>query len=192
MQMADSSTLSPVLRNIVLASMRPPSALPAPAPAPQGVEGVFPHPDWQEYAGYSFMRFYELPNTAVNTSGFEVSIAHFFKDWIAAEGELDGGVGSQTGTTAKSLFAGAGLRLRRSAPRGLEVWVHGLAGGAHYLPRTTFGSPAAFGYEGGGGVDLNAHHERFAYRVEIDLVGTAFFSTYQVSPKISTGIVYKF
>ena len=51
---------------------------------------------------------------------------------------------------------------------------------------------AAFAYEAGGGIDINAHHQKWAYRFAGDMVGTRFFSTNRFSPKISAGIVYKF
>lgn len=165
---------------------------PAPAPAPQQVQGVFPITYWQASVGYSYMRFYELPNTAVNTSGFDISMAYFFKPWLAGEGELGGGIGSQIGQRAKSVFAGGGLRARKAGPRGTELWIHGVVGVAHFEPKTTYGGESAPGFEMGGGMDLNAHRERMAYRLEADLIATSFFGTYQVSPKIGAGIVYKF
>jgi hypothetical protein len=179
-------------RDALLASARPAAALPSPAPAPQGVQGVFPITYWQAYVGYSYLRFYELPQTTVNTNGFAVSMAYYFKDWLAAEGELDGGIGSVTNQTGKFVFAGPGLRARWSGPRAVELWIHGVAGGAHFVPRTNFGSEGAFGYEIGAGADLASNHKRFAYRVEADIVGTTFFGTYQINPKASAGLVYKF
>ncbi len=39
-----------------------PALLPAsPAPEPQGIQGVFENYSWQAYAGYTFLRFYEVP-----------------------------------------------------------------------------------------------------------------------------------
>jgi hypothetical protein len=119
-------------------------------------------------------------------------MAYFFKERMAAEGLIDGGVGSQNGQTAKSVFSGGGLRYRIPGPRALELWIHADAGVAHFSPTTTFGGDAAFGYELGGGVDFNAHHQKLAYRFGADLLGSTFYGTYQISPKLSAGIVYKF
>jgi hypothetical protein len=47
-------------------------------------------------------------------------------------------------------------------------------------------------YELGGGVDINSRNSRWAYRIGADAVGSRYFNTYQFSPKVSAGIVYKF
>jgi len=187
-----ASIESPVLESVALSAV-PASALPSPAPAPmpQGVYGVFPSLYWQFYAGYSYLRFYEFPGTEVNTSGFEASLAYYLKDWMAAEGEFDGGFGSQLGETAKFVFAGGGLRARWQKRKPIELWAHALAGVTHFLPRVSYGGPSAFGYEIGAGADFDMRR-KFNLRLELDGVGTAFFSTYQLSPKISMGIVYNF
>ena len=170
------------------------ASLPAPAPAepPQGVQGVFPSHNWQAYVGYTFVRFYEVTNHTVNENGFNVSAAYYFKDWIAADGELVTAFGSYSGASSTFVFAAGGPRLRWSMQHGPELWVHALVGGAHSTPKTPYGSQDAFAYEGGGGIDINSRHTRLAYRLQADIVGTRFFSTYQYSPKISAGIVYKF
>jgi hypothetical protein len=67
-----------------------------------------------------------------------------------------------------------------------------LFGYAHETPQTIFGSTSALAYTLGGGIDIGARNRRFAYRISADMVGSRFFSTYQYSPKISVGIVYKF
>jgi len=159
---------------------------------PQTVQGIYPELYWQASFGYTYMRFYELPGVRVNTNGFNASMAYFFKPWMAAEGLLEGGVGSQNGQTAKSVFSGGGLRMRMAGPAATELWVHGVIGAAHFSPKTTYGGTAAFGYEAGGGIDLHPRSQRLAYRFAADLVGTTFFGTYQISPKISAGVVYKF
>jgi hypothetical protein len=178
-------------RDALLASARPAAALPA--PAPQGVQGVFPITYWQGYVGYSFFRFYETPQTRVNTNGAEISMAYYFKDWLAAEGEVDAGVGKQGNETASFVFGGPGIRARYLNPHSsMELWLHGVVGGAHWSPRTSYGNEGAFGYEIGGGVDLKSRHKRLAYRVEADILSTTFFGTYQVNPKVSAGVVVNF
>ena len=165
----------------------------APAEPPQDVYGVFQSFEWQAYAGYTFFRFYELPNVTENLNGFNVSMAYFPRGrWVAADGEFVAAFGSQAGVTSKFILGLGGLRLRWSAPRAVELWAHGLAGGSHFTPQTPFGGQSAFAYEVGGGIDFNAHHHRTAYRLQADVVGTRHFGTYQYSPKISAGIVYRF
>ena len=158
----------------------------------QEVQGVMPLMSWQGSAGFTYMRFYEVPGATVNSSGFNSSVAYFVKPWAAAEGEVNIGVGSQLGKATESVFTGGGLRLQMPVSPTLNVWIHGLAGGASFTPKTTFGSTSAFGYELGGGFDLIPERRRLGYRVGVDLLGTSFFGTYQMSPKITAGIVYKF
>jgi hypothetical protein len=169
-------------------------ALPAaPEPAePQGVQGVFANYDWQAYLGFTYVRFFEVPGTEVNTAGLNFGVVYYVKEWLGAEGEFTGAFGSQLGDNAKFLMGLGGVRVRHAMSRGIEVWAHALAGGAHYSPQTAYGKKGAFGYEVGGGVDINARRKRLAYRLAVDAAGTNFFGTYQVSPKISAGIVYKF
>jgi hypothetical protein len=158
----------------------------------QEVQGVLPLMNWQGSAGFTYTRFYEVPGTVVNTSGFNSSMEYFFKPWVAGEGEVSAGVGSQLGKSTQSVFTGGGLRLQMPLSPTLNVWIHGLAGGAHFSPKTAFGSTGSFGYEAGAGFDLTPERRRLGYRVGVDLLGTSFFGTYQMSPKITAGIVYKF
>ena len=53
-------------------SASPPAASAAleSAEPPQGVYGVKPIYPFQGYIGYTFLRFYEVPGTTVNTNGF--------------------------------------------------------------------------------------------------------------------------
>jgi len=160
--------------------------------SPQFTQSVFQHFDWEVYAGYAFVRFYQVPGVELNTNGLNFGVVYYIKDWVGAEGEFTGTFGSQYGDTSRFLLGLGGLRFRWSAPRGIELWAHGLIGGSHYLPQTANGSPSALGYELGGGVDVNAHHMRWAYRFAVDAVATQYFNTYQFSPKASAGIVFRF
>jgi hypothetical protein len=157
------------------------------------VYNVYQSYNWQVTAGYTFFRFYLVPSTTLNLNGVNIGMVYYPKGlWVGADGNFDGAWGSYIGHTAKYVQAMGGPRFRWSAPRGIEVWGHGLVGGAHFLPQTAYGNQASFTYMVGGGVDLNLHGRRIAYRISADMVGTRFFSTYQYSPKISAGIVFKF
>jgi hypothetical protein len=164
----------------------------AAAQSPQGVQGVFVNYNWQAYLGYTFFRFYEVPNIQENQNGFNFSMAYFLKDWLALDGEFAATRGTQSNFNSWFLFGGGGPRFRWSAPRNLEVWGHVLLGGSHFTPQTPFGTQEAFAFEAGGGVDINAHHHKIAYRVGADMVASHYFNTYQYSPKAFVGIVYKF
>jgi hypothetical protein len=180
---------SPVPAALALSAR--PAPAPAPAPAPQSVQGVFPEQYWQVYAGFTYMRFYEVPGTVVNTAGFQGSMAYYFKDWLAAEGEVSGGTGTEPGRTDNFVFSGAGLRARYVPSRAYSVWLHGDGGVAYFAPKVPYGGPTAFAYQLGAGLDLNVNRH-LGYRAEADFVGSFLFGTYQLSPRIAAGVVYTF
>jgi hypothetical protein len=160
---------------------------------PQGVTGVFPHYSFQAYAGYTFVRVYALPGREVNRNGFDLSMSYYVKNSnIGVEGALSTTFGSIANERSDFVFAGGGPRVRWSAPRGTELWAHGLIGGANFGPSIAGFSQSALAYEVGGGIDINAHLQHFAFRLEGDMVGTRLYSTTQYSPKVTAGIVYKF
>ena len=173
------------------------SSASAPPDSPQGVYGVKPVYPFQGYLGYTFVRFYEEPGTAINTNGFNYSIVFFprqLKNLVGADGEFVLGLGDQYPYQARFLLGLGGARVRWApfTRTNIEIWGHGLAGASHYTPQTPYGKQGAFAYEIGGGVDINAHRWRYAYRLGVDMVGTHYFGTNQFSPKISAGFVYKF
>jgi hypothetical protein len=168
------------------------SAVGDPGSAQGPVLGVRPSYYWQLYAGYTFFHFYEVPTLKNLENGFDVAVTYFPNDgWIGVEGDLMATFGSQAGCISKFTLASGGARLRWQGPQGTQLWLHGLIGGAHFFPQTSYGGQNALGYEMGGGIDV-PHGRRLAFRFEADAVGTHFFSTYQFSPKFSAGIVFKF
>src|SRR5580700_11282120 len=185
---------SPIAQNVFMpAIFADPALLPlAPAPEPQQIQGVFENYSWQAYAGYTFVRFYELPAVAENQNGVNGGVTWFYNDWLGVDVEALGVHGTLAGASSWTVFVGFGPRLRLWAGRSLEVFGHTLIGGAAFWPDTPYGSQGAFGYELGGGVDFRPHRSRFSLRLEGDLLGTRFFQTNQWSPKVSAGIVYKF
>ncbi|MDE3170974.1 MAG: hypothetical protein KGL75_12600 [Acidobacteriota bacterium] len=195
--MASDSTDPPVL--LADAAPAKPNAAPLPAssePAaaqfPQ-VYNVIHGDSFQLYAGYTFFRFYEIPSLTNTENGFDVGLTFFpHAGWIGIEGDMQGSIGHQAGTMSKFAFPAGGIKLRWAGNRGIQVFVHGLAGVAHFLPQTAFGGQNAFAYEAGGGIDITRGYHRLGYRAEVDAVGSRFFGTYQYSPKISAGIVFKF
>lgn len=200
---AVASEASPLFAFAAPPAIAAPEALSAAAPSdspaqqqPPTVYGVFQQYNWQIYGGYSFFRFYlsSKPDTIVSLNGVDFGIVYFTPKftWLGVEGQFIGGYGSYLGYSAKFAVGQGGIRYRWSAPRGIELWAHGLIGGTKFLPQTAFGGQTALAYEAGGGVDVAAHHRRIAYRLELDMVGTRYFSTYQLSPRISVGIVFKY
>lgn len=167
-----------------------------PPAQPQNVFRVFETYKWQAYVGYAFFRFYAFPSRKENMNGIDVGAVYYpTASWFG----LDGGILAEFGTfhnvnvNQSSRFTAymGGPRFRWQGPRGLEIWAHGLFGFAKFLPQTAFGGQTAFSYEGGGGVDI-PFRRRLGFRIAADAVGTRFFHTNQVSPKISVGVVYKF
>ena len=161
------------------------------------VFGVFETYKWQAYLGYAFFRFYALPSRKENMNGIDLGAVYYP---TASRIGLDGDILAQYGTfhnqnayqSSKFTASMGGPRFRWQGPRGIELWAHGLAGFAKFLPQTIHGGQIAFSYEGGGGVDIGGGRRRVGYRIELDAVGTHFFRTNQVSPKISFGVVYRF
>ena len=158
----------------------------------QYVQSVYETYRWQAYVGYEYLRFYEVPAITKNSNGFMYSMVYYLKDWIGLDGELNATHLNQYNTGGWFLLGAGGPRFRWSAPRGMEVWGHVMGGYSHFKPETAFGADHAPAFEVGGGVDIAAHRGRLSYRVEADMVGTRYFSTYQYSPKVSVGVVFKF
>jgi len=191
----------PEIPSFALAS----AAEPAPAPAsqkdappsgsgadtpPVGVFGVFPSYKYQVYVGYTFLRFYVIPGVENNTNGIDFSIAYYFRDTLGVDAEMATSIGSYTGETSQFFLGMGGLRYRHPVGRS-ALWIHGLAGDAHFSPQTAYGGENGFGYEVGGGIDVSPRRLRLSWRLEADMVGTRLYGTYQYSPKVSFGFVLK-
>jgi hypothetical protein len=174
-----------------LASSTPLSLSLAPALPPQDVTSVFQNYSWQLYGGYTFERFYELPNITQNMNGFNLSVVYYWKDWFGADGEFAATHATQDNVSSWFLFGGGGPRFRWSAKKGIEVWAHALAGYSHFTPQTPAGLQHAFAYELGGGVDL-PFKERWALRLGADAMCSRYFNTYQYSPVAHAGLVFRF
>lgn len=167
-------------------------AQPDPAPASL-VQSVFQTYNLQAYVGYTFFRFYAEPKFTNNMNGLNLGLDYYpGGGWIGVDGEFVGTFGSAPGCTTKFVMAAGGPRFRWLGPRGIEVWGHGLVGYSNFLPQTAFGNHSAFAFEAGAGVDLNIRQQRWAVRLAGDAIGTRYFSTNQLSPKFSAGIVFKF
>ena len=165
---------------------------PDPAPASLVQSGVETY-NLQAYVGYTFFRFYADPKFTTNTNGLNLGLDYYpGGGWIGLDGEFIGTFGSAPGCTTKFVMVAGGPRFRWLGPRGIEVWAHGLAGYSNFLPQTALGNQSAFAFEAGAGVDLNIRQKRWALRFAGDAIGTHYFSTFQMSPKFSAGVVYKF
>src|ERR1700735_364851 len=162
------------------------------ADPPQYVQSVYENYHWQAYVGYEYVRFFEVPKITVSANGFMYSLVYYVKDWIALDGELNATHLHELNTGGWLLLGAGGPRFRWSGPRGVELWGHAMGGYSHLTPQTAFGNEHAPAFELGGGVDIKTSDRHISYRVEADMVGTRYFSTYQYSPKVSAGLVIKF
>jgi hypothetical protein len=177
-----------------LASAFAPSApLPANPPAePQTVQGVFEKYNYDVYVGYTFFRLYEVPGVETNMNGVNGSFVYWYRDRIGIDGEVFATYGSQPGQNSWQTTGAVGPRVRWIKPKGIDLWAHALFGGTYITPQTPYGGQGTVTGVVGGGVDLNGHHRHMAIRIAVDGVATHFFGTFQFSPKLSAGIVYKF
>ncbi len=169
-----------------------PEPVPSPAPMPQSVQGVFERYQSDVAVGYTFFRFYETPSDQLNGNGFNVSGTYWYHDWWGPDAEFFATYSRQPGVDSWVGLGAGGLRVRKVMERGLDVWAHGLIGVAYLAPKAPYGSEWAGAAVLGVGADLNAHHRHVAYRLAVDAVGTHFFGVYQLSPKVSVGVVFKF
>lgn len=170
----------------VLATPRPASATPR-TPAFNRYESA----PWQLAFSYEYFRA-DASGTTLNLNGFNTSITRFVGPWFGLEADVGAAWGSApNGQTAKFLWYGGGPHIvfRRSAK--IEPWIHGLFGGAHLFPQSAFGSPNAFGYMVGGGVDIKLSPRVF-WRVQGDFVGTHFFNQWQNNEQVKSGLVFNF
>jgi hypothetical protein len=161
------------------------------------VFGVFQNYSWQIYAGYTFVRFYVAgghPSVTENMNGLDLGLVYFLPKvtWIGIEGQYVGAWGSLINHESQFDLGMGGARFRWSIPLGMVIWAHGMGGRTTFIPQTAFGGQNAWAYEVGGGLDIGGHARRWGYRVEADWVGTRYFGTYQNSPRISAGIVFKY
>jgi len=158
-----------------------------------GVFGVFERYPFQAYAGYTFVNFHEVPGTTGYMNGFNISMVYYpMSQRFGGDGEMLAVFGTLRPFNSHLVTALGGLRCRFGVTRRAEWWIHGLAGESNLLPQTPYGKQSAFTYEAGGGLDLTPGKGHLAYRVQIDALGSRFFGTYQINPKVSAGIVLKF
>jgi hypothetical protein len=164
-----------------------------PEPEPQGVYGVIQNYNWQAYIGFTHFVFYELPGVTGNLNGFNMSLAYYpHGGHFAGDGEFAAAFAPNSAVNTRIEMGLGGVRYRIELSQEVEIWAHGMVGGAKFLPQTPFGSEGAFAFAAGGGVDFSPHHKRLGFRLQGDMVGTRFFGTHQYNPKVSVGVVYKF
>lgn len=156
----------------------------------QGVQGVHPGFDVtpiQVGVGFTFINFHEVPGDTLNNAGFTLSAMYRYNR-LGLEGDLTEAVSGQNTGTSQFVFAGAGVRYFLSDFGFLRPWTEGEVGVVHVSPNIQ-GSSSSRAYKIGGGFDFNPLRSRVQYRVSVDIIGSSFFNTYQVSPQVSIGFI---
>jgi hypothetical protein len=156
----------------------------------KGVHAEDAHP-LEIGVGYTFISFQEAPGVGTSNNSGVNATATYYDDRVGVEGDFTGTFGTLNGQSSQLMFGGGGVRYRLPHYRSFEPWVHAVGGYAYSTPKLSYGTNDAFGYKLGGGFDLHPRHARIGYRVSADLFGTRFFGTYQLSPEVTVGIVFR-
>jgi hypothetical protein len=138
------------------------------------------------FGGYSFERFGGSPGR--NLNGVEITGQYKFADWLGVAADLDGHFGLPSHPDGRTLHFMVGPQI--SFPGRISPFVHVLAGIGHVSSNGI--TDTSFAGAIGGGIDM-----RFAplisWRIiQGDDIITNYFGGVQHSPRVSTGIVFRF
>jgi hypothetical protein len=148
---------------------------------------------------------YDINGTKFNNYGEDASFTYHIIDPLTGAGaritgSIEGAVMAGFGghptvfsqqINAKSLFVGGGPHIAIESPSRYTPWVHLLVGLDRVL--LTAGNRNAFGFVGGGGLDVKLVGP-ISWRVQADYLGTHFKSTtwLQNNYSVGSGIVLTF
>jgi hypothetical protein len=148
---------------------------------------------------------YNLGGTQFHNLGENASFTYHIIDPLTGAGaritgSIEGAVsagfaghptGFATPVNAKSLFVGGGPHVALESPSRYTPWVHLLVGLDRIL--LTSGDQNAFGFMGGGGMDVQVAGP-ISWRVQADYLGTHFKtpSWLQSNYSFGTGVVFTF
>jgi hypothetical protein len=169
--------------------LAPAEPLPA-VPEPKFVYGGRDDFRWQLGLGISLVRFRSSQFYATGV-GTNTSLTYFTNEWLGVEGSLNTAFAPTIyqNEHVKYFSYGGGPKIAWRT-RKLEPWAHAIVGGAHVLPKTTFGKNG-FEVEVGGGVDYRIFPHLSA-RLEADWVKTHLFAQWQNSAQANLDIVLHF
>jgi hypothetical protein len=162
---------------------------------------------FQISGGFQYQHYHEFGRT-FHTEGANEGFAYRVTDVVdsvdwkitgsveatAVEGYHGFTTGAFPNVKAKSVFIGGGPRLMLENKTRVEPWVHLLVGWQHFRFNQTasgLGSNSAFGFMAGGGVDIKLV-PHFAWRGQVDYIGSTFRSSLQSNYSFGTGIVFDF
>lgn len=176
----------------------PPRALFAaaePAPLPPGGHpyNLASEPRWQLGFGFSGMNFNGPFPLKGNLWGVNSSLSYFINEWFAVEGVATSVFSTKMIYDREHIKVGVyggGIRMVYRETR-WQPWGHLVMGFAHEQPQTAWGGRNAFAYVFGGGEDYRIS-SLLSFRIQADLVGTAFFGQHQRHYQATTGLVLNF
>jgi hypothetical protein len=169
----------------------PSPAEPSPAaPDPKFVYGSRDDFRWQLALGLTLVRF-RSPFFYATGVGTNTSVTYFTNEWFGVEGSINTSFAPTiyVNEHVKYFSYGGGPKIAWRA-RKWEPWMHGIFGGVHVQPKTTFG-PNGFLVQVGGGVDYRIYPHLSA-RVETDWVRTRLYGQWQNSAQANADIVLHF
>ena len=173
------------------ASSAPDPAEPLPAaPDPKFVYGSRDDFRWQLALGITLVRF-RSPFFYATGVGTNTSVTYFTNEWFGVEGAINTAFAPTIyqNEHVKYFSYGGGPKIAWRA-RKWEPWVHGIFGGVHVQPKTTFGTNG-FVVQVGGGVDYRIYPHLSA-RVETDWVRSRLFGQWENSAQANADIVLHF
>jgi len=152
--------------------------------APARAQGFFDKVELS--AGYAYTQFKSYPTS--NLNGLNLSAQYKWREWLGVDADFGGGIGSVGGVSSRVYTYLFGPQV--SWPHRVSPFAHVLVGGSHFSGGgyTSKGIATGFGL----GVDWKVK-ARLSWRVlEIDDVPTHLGGLTEHSPRVVTGIVYRF
>jgi hypothetical protein len=138
------------------------------------------------FGGYSYERFGSSP--ASNLSGAEFSGQYKFTSWIGVVGDVDTHFGTPFHVDTKGVNVMFGPQI--SFPARISPFFH-ILGGVGHIREGGF-TNTSFATAIGGGIDMRIVPLIYWRVFQVDDVVTRFFGGTQNSPRISTGLVFRF
>lgn len=169
------------------------AAEPAPLPRRGYAYNLVNERRWQLGFGFSDMVFNGPDPLKGNLMGVNSSLTYFINEWFAVEGVATSVFSSKmilANEHIKVGVYGGGIRMVYRENR-WQPWGHLAMGFAHEQPQTAYGGKNAFAYVIGGGGDYRLN-PLLSFRIQADLVGTAFFGQHQRHYQATTGLVLNF
>jgi hypothetical protein len=168
------------------------SADPAdPKPEPKFLYGGRDDYRWQLGIAASWVRFRSKIFNA-SAVGIKTSVAYFTNDWFGLEGNITAVFAPPVAGNehVKLVIYGGGPKIAWRQ-KNWEPWLHAIFGGAHLQPQTAANGKNTYAIQAGGGADYR-WNPRLSFRLEADVIHTAFFNSSQNNFQLAGGLVFHF